>query len=180
MLETEAKFRVESLEPVRRRLKDLGAVFLEACEETDIYYNYEAEVCGDLALSDEALRLRISKGRVELTYKGPRLEGPYKSRVELTVTVSDPAMMSEILRHMGLAEAAVVRKRREKYRLGDTVVSLDSVEGLGTFVEIEYAGGRGDASKTISRVAGLLGLTNPTSKSYLELIVEGAAGEMHA
>ncbi|HEY6203334.1 MAG TPA: class IV adenylate cyclase [Candidatus Limnocylindria bacterium] len=82
------------------------------------------------------LRLRIVAGRQELTLKGPRLErGPSKVRQEWSVVVSGDA--GSFLEALGFAKVLTYRKRTSIYAIGGATVSIDEVEGLGLFCEIE-------------------------------------------
>jgi adenylate cyclase class 2 len=181
--EVEAKIVLGScdrLGEVRRRLEELGAKLEGEVYEEDTYYQHP---CRNFAETDEALRLRIADGRVELTYKGPkRVHGGVKEREELTARVEDGAYMARILERLGFKPVATVRKRRLYYSIeGLAVVSLDTVEGLGCFVEIEYRGKAGspeEAAEAVERLAERLGLAGlpRTVKSYLELLLEKYGG----
>jgi len=184
-VEVEAKIMLDScteLGRVRERLRGLGAALEGEVFEEDIYYQHP---CRDFAETDEALRLRRAGGTVELTYKGPkRLVGGSKAREEVTVRV-DPGeaeRLDRLLDRLGFRRAARVAKRREYYRLGSVSVSLDEVEGLGCFVEIEYRGGGGveEASRSIEEAAERLGLRGKPRvyKSYLELLLERSRSTM--
>jgi adenylate cyclase class 2 len=172
MLEVEAKYRA-SHAPVRERLGLLGFSPAGLAEEEDVYFQHP---CRDFAATDEALRLRISGGRAELTYKGPRAGAGAKTRLEVSVAVSGDAAL--LLRSLGFAEVARVRKRREIYRRGSVTVYLDLVEGLGEFVEVETLAGSGsDAARAageLRRLAGELGLREEVRETYLELLLRDA------
>ena len=175
--EVEAKIVIDScseLEGIAAKLRELGARFEGEVVEEDTYYQHP---CRDFAFTDEALRLRVTVNGVELTYKGPkRVVGGAKEREEYTVRVDNGAFMARILERLGFKPVATVRKRRRYYSLpGLAVVSLDEVEGLGCFVEIEYrGGGPGRAAETIDAIAARLGIASKprTVKSYLELLLE--------
>ena len=175
--ETEAKVVLGDcrlLGVIEERLRGLGARFLEEKREVDTYYQHP---CRDFASTDEALRVRVAGGRVELTYKGPkRVLGGAKTRIEETVEVSDAGAVDRVLRLLGFRPVARVVKRRKYYVLGDVLVTLDEVEGLGCFLEAEYSGngGQGEAVEAIERVLRALGVAEkPRSvKSYLELLLE--------
>ena len=168
------------LREVEERLRGLGAALVEEKVEEDTYYQHP---CRDFAETDEALRVRRSSGgRVEVTYKGPkRMLGGAKAREEVNVVVAG-GDVDALLRGLGFRPVAVVRKRRRYYRVGDVLVTLDEVEGLGCFVEAEYVGDGGveEAVEAIEGVLGALGVTGypRTGKSYLELLLEktGARG----
>jgi adenylate cyclase class 2 len=68
----------------------------------------------------------------------------------------------------------VVEKTRETYRVEGTIVALDEVKGLGSFVEIEAPSGLGEeeAIALISKVRRELEVTGEeTPLSYLEMII---------
>ncbi len=175
--ETEAKIRLPTcrhLEDIEKRLLELGAVHMETRVEEDTYYQHP---CRDFAETDEALRLRRSNGRAELTYKGPKrlLPGGAKTREEETARIEDAEAMHRILERLGFRPVAVVRKERSYWLLGDVLVTLDKVENLGCFMEAEYQGpgGPGEAREAIETVLRMLGAENyeRIPVSYLELLL---------
>jgi len=175
--ETEAKIILGDcglLERVEVKLRGLGAVFLEEKREEDTYYQHP---CRDFAETDEALRIRRHGERPpELTYKGPkRVVGGAKTRQEETVTLSDGEAMHRILLALGFRPVATVVKTRRYYRLGDVLVTLDKVEGLGCFLEAEYQGS-GRPEEAIQAIEGALARLGVeklprTTLSYLELLL---------
>ena len=67
-----------------------------------------------------------------------------------------------------------VNKWRETFKLGNASVSLDTVEGLGTFAEIEViAEDEGDnPTSAIEKIAKEIGVTGePILESYLEMLL---------
>lgn len=160
------------LRRLREKLASLGCVFEEHVVEEDVYYQHP---CRNFAETDEALRIRVVEGKVELTYKGPKkkLESSVKAREEISVSIaSQPKQVKAMLEKLGFREVAVIRKERDYYSCGDATVSLDHVEKLGCFVEIEYRG-RGDASSRLEELIERLGLEGleRTTLSYLELLL---------
>ena len=170
MIEYEAKFRVKDVNRVKERLTRLGERLGVRVEE-DTYYEHP---CRSFKERDEALRVREG-AKAEVTYKGPRLPGRLKAREEITVRVSDAKRAKELLERLGFRRVAVVRKVREVYRVGPFEVTLDSVEGLGDFVEIELkerASSLKEAEEKVLALARELGIEEePIKQSYLELIL---------
>ena len=111
--EVELKLRAEH-GPVRERLAELGAEPLGRVHQIDTYYDAPHR---SFAETDEALRVREERredGRwVGITYK------------------------VDLLRALGFEPAAVVEKERERFGYGEYTVTLDAVDGLGEFVEVE-------------------------------------------
>jgi adenylate cyclase class 2 len=96
-----------------------------------------------------------------------------KTRLEVSAEASGGVV--EILERLGFAKVAAIRKRREYYRGGGFLVSLDAVEGLGEFVEIEKvvedASQVAAAVEEIKRLASALGLVEEVRETYLELFL---------
>ncbi|ABL88285.1 adenylate cyclase [Pyrobaculum islandicum DSM 4184] len=169
MLEVEVKYRAD-LGSVRERLKSLGFSLVAAGWEEDIYFQHP---CRDFASTDEALRVRISGGRVGVTYKGPRMGFGGKTRVELSAAAD--VSIVEIFEKLGFVAVARIKKRREYYRGGGFTISLDQVEGLGEFVEIEkVVEGEGEVAEAVAeirRLAARLGVGEEVRETYLELFL---------
>ena len=158
MYEVELKVRADHA-AVRERLAELGAEHVERVEQADTYYDAPHR---DFAETDEALRVRretvVSGGEsaseqatsdasgadgepgateARVTYKGPLVDDTSKTRREFETGVADGETMGNVLGGLGFDPAAVVAKTRDRYRLDGYVVTLDSVAGVGEFVEVE-------------------------------------------
>jgi len=72
-----------------------------------------------------------------VTYKGPLVESESKSREEIETPIHSVEDVQAILDALGFEPAATVEKRRERWELSGYTVTLDDVEGLGEFVEVE-------------------------------------------
>ncbi|WAC04129.1 MAG: class IV adenylate cyclase [Methanoregula sp.] len=171
MLEIELKVRVDELGPVRERLHQLNAEPCGRVHEHDIYYNAPHR---NFAITDEALRVRYSGGKAVMTYKGAKIKDlGLKAREELNTAVESGEVIGEILARLGFTGTAEVDKWRENYRYGNASISLDEVEHLGTFVEIEVIADTGTraATERIDKIKRELGITGEAIlASYLELL----------
>jgi len=144
----EVEVKVEAThEEVRPVLDELGAESLGTVRQEDTYYDAPHR---DFAATDEALRLRRETtpggddGTTALTYKGPLIETESKTREEAETTVDDGEAMAAALSGLGFEPAATVAKDRERFALAGYVVTLDAVDGLGEFVEVETEVARAD------------------------------------
>ncbi|QLG26949.1 class IV adenylate cyclase [Halorarum halophilum] len=146
MYEVEVKVRADH-RLVRQRLAELGAERTERVSQTDVYYDAPHR---EFAETDEALRIRREGGpddgdaeaddeptETRLTYKGPLVERASKTREEHETPVDDSTALEGVLDGLGFEPAATVEKERERYGLDGYTVTLDSVVGLGEFVEVE-------------------------------------------
>lgn len=172
MYEIEAKVRVDDLEGVRKRLVEEGAEKIGEASQHDVYYNAPHR---DFAATDEALRVRYTAGAPEITYKGPKIASAgIKARREINVGVDSGEKFEELLELLGFRRSASVAKRREEFRLRGATIALDSVEGLGTFVEIEVMAeeNREEAEAPIYELEEILGVRGThITDSYLELLL---------
>ncbi len=151
--------------------------FLRKERHEDTYY---AHPCRDFSETDEALRIRIKRfdGHFEalLTYKGPKLDEMSKTRREIEVPITDPDKHREILKALGFSEVMRVHKTREKYYVDKgVVITLDEIEGLGRFVEIEkLTDEEAEIPKTVGELREILeslGVERLERRSYLELLL---------
>lgn len=143
--EIEAKYRVQSFQPVRRRLREAGGEYLCTMRQVDTYYDTGG---GMLLGRDCGLRIRTFRclrrgaGAVDtrplLTVKGPAGESKLaKIRREVQTRLDDCGAVEELIFAIGLEPTVTVVKRRASYRLGRCLVELDELPVIGRFVEIE-------------------------------------------
>ncbi len=172
MLEVELKYPVSDLAPIRTLLCEWNARPCGRQHERDVYYNAPHR---DFAETDEALRVRYAGEKCIVTYKGPKIElKGTKAREEYNVQVDPGAACEEIFSRVGFRPTAEVNKRREVFELGDATVTLDEVEGLGTFIEIEVLAEENadEAADRVHALAKKLGVEGePLYTSYLEMIL---------
>jgi adenylate cyclase class 2 len=137
MYEVEVKVPAD-IEAVAERLDELGAEQVDTVIQTDTYYDAPHR---DFAETDEAFRVRreTRKGKTtaKITYKGPLLETESKSREEFETGVEDGDDIDAIVQHLGFEPAATVRKNRRVYEVRGYHVTLDAVDDVGEFVEVE-------------------------------------------
>jgi len=122
----ELKARYEDLGKARALLS--GATPLGTFVQSDTYFS----------LGERRLKLRtvdrVKEGQL-VYYERPDASGVKESQV-LLATVSDGAAVREMLTRV-LPVQAEVRKTREVYRFQGVQVHLDTVAGLGKFLEFE-------------------------------------------
>jgi predicted adenylyl cyclase CyaB len=123
----EIKARIDSvaaLMPLAARLAD-GAPTL--IEQDDTFF---ACANGRLKLRDQ-----FAAGAELIFYQRADLSGP-KESYYLRVPVAEPAAMRALL-EQAHGQTGRVRKRRVLFLVGRTRIHLDTVEGLGEFLELE-------------------------------------------
>lgn len=177
--EVEQKHRVDDEAALGARLTERGAVLNAPVTQSDQYF---AHPCRDFAQTDEALRIRTVGDATYVTYKGPKLDATTKTRGELELPL-DPGdvggrQFAKLLAAVGFTPVAVVTKQRRAFELrhaGRAVAgTLDTVEGLGTFVELELVtdeAGLAEAQRVVAALAGELELGPGERRSYLEMLL---------
>lgn len=122
----EMKARYEDLGKARALLS--GAEHVATVRQVDTYF----------ALGERRLKLRAVEGTKEgqlIYYERPDIAGVKESRV-LLAGLPDAKAVREILTSV-FPPKAEVRKTREIYRFQGVQVHLDTVRGLGNFLEFE-------------------------------------------
>ncbi|WP_226006349.1 class IV adenylate cyclase [Natrinema salinisoli] len=180
MYEVEAKVPA-ALEAVRDRLEDHGATPLGNVVQVDTYYDAPHR---EFAETDEALRIRSERledesAETRVTYKGPLLDDESKTREEVETAVADRETFAAILTNLGFEPAATVRKERERFAIEGYTITLDSVEDVGQYVEVETEV-ESESDLEVARegaydVLERLGLDpdDQIRTSYLGLLLEG-------
>ena len=180
MYEVEVKVAAD-LTAVAERLEELGATQTGDVVQVDTYYDAPHR---QFAETDEALRVRreTREGDTEarITYKGPLVETESKTREEHETAVADGETADAIFENLGFAPAATVEKDREFYRYDGYTVTLDDVEGVGEFVEVETETDEDGVEAAREGAFGVLrelGLDpdDQTRTSYLGLLLENSS-----
>lgn len=183
--EIEIKVRVADLHPIEQKLIADKAELIADQDEHDIYYNAPHR---DFAVTDEALRLRYVEnqkcGKIMppcITYKGAKVgkEG-FKAREEIIVDLSSGEEFAQMLERLGFRKTADVNKHRKIYQVKDAIITLDTLEGVGVFSEIEASAGlTPEASMAvIDTLAAKYGITGERlTASYLEIVLASKAAQ---
>lgn len=187
--EVEQKFRIAAHAVVADQLLAMGAQGSSSVAQIDAYFNHPS---WDFAQTGEALRLRRVGDNNAITYKGPKLQGPTKTRPEYEVPFATGGQsletMRAVLEMLGFRPVAEIHKQRASYSLTHQgrrlEVVLDEVDGLGRFVEVEtIAADAVDlpaAQAAVIDLSRALGLTDYEPRSYLRMVLEMRAGEAKA
>lgn len=176
MIEVEVKAKINSFEEMEKRLAEIGAEKTKKEFQEDIYFNSPVV---DFAQTDEALRIRTTREdenqHIFITYKGPKIDSKSKTRKEIEMGIEDSQKCSDIFEAIGFKNVRTVRKNRQYYSYENFEISLDDVEGLNPYMEIEIALDDGadysEAQNSIFDLFEQLGITDGFERtSYLELL----------
>ena len=190
-LEVEQKYHILDEPKLRNRLADLALVRVAIETQSDIYFRHS---CRDFRQTDEAFRIRQINSKAVVTYKGPRLPGTVKMRpeMELSIEAGESDQWTNMLICLGFQPLPAVKKRREVYRCPvpnwkesdatqaclpwqNVSVTVDDVEQLGAFAEIEFVVNTSaqalEAQRHVGQIGELLGLSQIQSRSYLSQLL---------
>ena len=135
-LNIEVKARSNNQDSIREILKSHKAEFKGVDHQTDTYFKVNSG------------RLKLREGNIEnslVHYEREDKEGPKQSNVTFYKS-TDKTSLKEILTK-ALGVLVVVDKSREIYFIDNVKFHLDSVNDLGTFIEIEAIDSTGTIGK---------------------------------
>ncbi|MHC4695550.1 MAG: class IV adenylate cyclase [Planctomycetota bacterium] len=164
----EIKASVQNLNAIQRRAENLATSGPTVIEQEDTFF-----LC-----PKGRLKLRTfsdSSGEL-IFYERVSALGPSESQYYLVPT-SDPGKLKEVLAS-AFGVRGCVRKTRVLYLAGQTRIHLDTVEGLGSFVELEVVLAAGQSVSEGASVAEALmselGITDDAliDKAYIDLLEE--------
>jgi len=146
-IEVEVKYSLPDPAVLVERLTELDAIPLGEHRQVDTYFNAPDRDFLAAEIVSEWLRLRTETGhgtpvRASVNFKRwLPLGSPEPTHCdEFESSVSDVDAVRKLLEALGCTEMVIVDKTRREWRLGDVIVAVDTVAGLGSFVELEYAG----------------------------------------
>jgi adenylate cyclase class 2 len=176
MIEVEVKAKITDFEEIKQKLKEIGAIkFNEEFQEDTYFERNDIQ----FAKNDKALRIRkIIKNNLQnsyLTYKGSKLDKSTKTREEIELKIENGNKMLLVLERLNFYKGGFVKKHRQNFKLNEYIISLDDVEGLDPYMEIEIAMEDGeDYHKGIDKIYEIFKELAIESgferRSYLELI----------
>ena len=146
-IEVEVKYSLPDPAALVQRLTELDAAPFGERRQVDTYFNAPGRDFLAADIVSEWLRIRTETGhgtsaRTYVNFKRwLPLGSPEPTHCdEFESAVSDVDAVRKLLEALGCTEMIIVDKTRREWRLGDVIVAVDAVAGLGSFVELEYAG----------------------------------------
>lgn len=133
--EIEVKAKVSDLNRLASQLEAKGCELSEPIVQHDeVFINFTTPY-DQMSSGSNFLRIRQGNGKILFTIKQPQVTE--LDCLEHEVEISDAEEMRQAILLLGYHKAIEVHKTRRKTMCGDYEICLDSVEGLGDFVEVE-------------------------------------------
>lgn len=134
MREIELKFKVENMDSLMERLKELD------CKIGDIVFQNDTIYVVDLNHVESVensiwLRVRKENEKVELNLK--KQSSKIQESKEIEFEVSSYEKANQLLETLGYQKWVVVNKKRRYSKYLNYNLCIDEVERLGSFIEIE-------------------------------------------
>jgi len=182
--EVEVKVPINDEKALEHTILEAGGKRLNSENQSDMYYDHP---CRSFSQTDEAIRIRSREpvddhslttseyAPIELTYKGPKVDKTTKTRLEYTTGISNFDATTSILQYTGFKHVATIKKHRVFFDFNGITVSIDNVEAVGTFIELELiAKNKKEMQDARDRILSLvknLGLDpmRMVRESYLEI-----------
>lgn len=148
-IEVEIQVIIKNPEKVEARLNEVGK-FVKSRQQVDKYFvpPYRNFFAKDMP--DEYLRVRYEESRNHLNYSFLHFgeDGWLRNTDEYETLVDKPEVVEEVFKKIGLIPKVTVKKIRRYFDCGDFEVTLDQIENLGNFMEVEAKKNFGGVDKT--------------------------------
>jgi adenylate cyclase class 2 len=138
-IEIEIKVKVENSEPLLEFLEK-SAEFQAEKHQIDEYFSPAHRDFLKLRPTAEWLRLRNTDGSYSITYKNYHFDKEGRSRYcdEYESKIEDLDRVKKIFDVLNFKSLVIVDKIRKVWIYKDYEIAIDTVKGLGGFIEIEY------------------------------------------
>lgn len=137
-IEVEIQVFIQDPSKAEARLNEAGK-FVKSREQTDKYYILPHRDFFAKDMPDEYLRIRHEQDRSHLNYSFLHFneDGWLRATDEYETLIEKPEVAEEIFERINLVPKVVVKKVRKYFDCGDFEVTLDNIEDLGDFMEVE-------------------------------------------
>lgn len=180
MIECEVKLKIENKELVKSKLISLGFAECDSLTETDTYFDNSSS---DIRTNDRALRIRATVNHTagntycQINFKDKKLDDKSMSRHEYENEISDANSMTKILNCLGFFPVTpIVKKERIFLRSSLLNACIDTVDGLGDFIELEaIVATEEEKEEALDVISGILdsigySMSDTTRTSYLSML----------
>jgi predicted adenylyl cyclase CyaB len=174
----EFKAATNNLAEKEALLQEQNPLFIGEDHQVDTYFNVPARP--SQSFGRQAGRLKLREGNIEnalIHYEREDVAGAKASHILLYHHKPDKALKDILIKTLGIK--AVVDKRRRIYFIDNIKFHFDTVEGLGTFVEVEAIDKDGTIGKEklqaqCNKYAAMFGINaeDYCSVSYSDMVLQ--------
>jgi len=134
MIEVEIRARLKDPKKFVEKLESMNAKFLGELIQSDSIYAYE-KPGKPIKENGIMARIREENGKSKLEFKEICREKC--AGLEIKANISNKEIAKRLLSKLGLNTLCEINKKRRLFSIEEFEISVDNVEGLGDFVEIE-------------------------------------------
>jgi adenylate cyclase class 2 len=148
MREIEIKLKVGNLNSIASKLEELGCKLSEPKTQEDINFVHKDDVRWFDSTGEGWIypRLRI-ENNVSLTFTVKKPLTNEMDCIEHEIQIDDAEALKAMMEMFGYRQGVIVKKTRRTCTLQSYTITLDKVDRLGSFIEIEQVVDDGDAEK---------------------------------
>ena len=134
-IENEVKYKIDSLKKIENNLIKIGFILTKKIAQEDFYFSPPHKKFA--GTKKYYLRLRKSNNGCSFSYHVVKNN---LQTQEWEVQIDKCSVLLKILEYLNFKIDCIVKKRREIYQKEDISITLDKIEHLGSFIEIECMG----------------------------------------
>jgi len=176
MFEIEIRAKISDLKGIRERIISLGAEAVKTEKQVDSVFGRKVDLDKEHKIIDGhfSARIRQKDNNTALEFKEIKRDG---AGIELSCPLSRYEDGINFLDQMGFQEAFTITKNREIFELDNFELSLDQVDKLGDYLEIEHKFyDRAEKEQALAECQELLGKIDPKAsiepRKYGDLMQE--------
>jgi adenylate cyclase class 2 len=164
MIEVEIRAKIKNLAFIKRKIKDLGGKYIKTEKQVDKIFGRKKYLDKDHKIIEGhfSARVRQTGNNISVELKEIRRTG---AGLEFSSKVSTIDQGVYFLSKLDFKEAFTISKNRDIHKYKNFEISLDKIDKLGSFIEIEHWQKTGsDKEKAIKECIDLLNKIDPKVK----------------
>ena len=142
-IEVEIKIKIADLDKIKQKLSNYGKLIKSIRQIDEYYIPHHRDFFAQKPHPTEWLRIRTNPDKTFFEYDksiNKKLDGEQECAEEYETEISNSEEFRTILNFLDFKKVIIVDKQREYWNCGEFEISLDDVEGLGFFIEVEAKG----------------------------------------
>lgn len=166
MIEVEIRAKIKNIERLKQKIIKMGGKHLVSEKQVDKIYGRDKDLDNEHKIIEGCFSARVRQkgGKTFVELKEIRRTG---AGIEISSPLAKIDHGEYFLSKLDYKEAFTISKNRNIYSYKDFKISLDEVEKLGNFIEIEHCDKSGDDKEKALRECVIL-LKKLDSKAQIE------------
>ena len=148
--EVEIKIEIDNFDEIKAKVVSRGKLIKSIKQVDDYFIPCHRDFFAQKPHPIEWLRIRTNPDKVIFEYDksiNKKANGEQECAEEYETEISNVGEFRKILNFLDFKKVVAVDKQREYWDCGDLEITLDKIEGLGSFIEVEAKGDFEDTAK---------------------------------